>query len=308
MPGTRDIRRRIKSVKSTAQITRAMQMVAASKMSRAQQVALAGRAYAEELNCMLASVRGALVNEEISHPLLEKREERQPCVLLITTDKGLCGGLNTNLFKEAANLPSHAHFISIGRKGRQFLARVHRNLVADFEFKENITHDAIKPVVNFLMSRFLNREADSIHILYPDFINTLVQRPRLIKLLPIADLSQIQATTALDNHQASQTASMDSTHQQQQGLPGQQEQNYLFEPNLFYILDKLLPYYIDFMFYQIMLDARAAEHSARMVAMKNASDNAREIIKELTLEYNKARQASITNEILEISTAQMALN
>lgn len=304
MASTRDIRRRIKSVKNTAQITRAMQMVAASKMNRAQQAALAGKAYAQELNRMLASIRQALSEEKLKHPLLEKREDRQPCVLLITTDKGLCGGLNTALFKEASSLPAHAHFVSIGRKGRQFLARTQRNLVADFELKEHVSHDDIKPIVDFLTNRFLKKEADSIHILYPDFINTLVQRPRLIKLLPIADLKEVEAMTALDKpgekHEDIPVTS-DSSR-------AESKQEYIFEPNPFYILDKLLPYYIDFTFYQIMLDARAAEHSARMVAMKNASDNAKEIIKELTLEYNKARQASITNEILEIATAQMALN
>ncbi len=285
MPSTRDIRRRIKSVKNTAQITKAMQMVAASKMRRAQQAALAGHPYSQLLNRVLVSLNGRV--NHAAHPLLEVREVKRELVLLISTDKGLCGGLNTNLFREVAQFDSaKTDFVSIGRKGKQFLARTKRNLVADFELGDKPSFLEAKQISKFIVERFLAGEVDKVTVLFPLFVNTLTQTPRAFTLLPISPtiVNKDLADEAADGSQ------------------------FLFEPGEEQILDAILPYYIHFGVYQTVLDARASEHSARMVAMKNATDNAKTLVKDLTLEYNKVRQAGITSELLEITTAQMALS
>ncbi len=285
MPSTRDIRRRIKSVKNTAQITKAMQMVAASKMRKAQAHALAGHPYVQLLNRMLVSLHGRV--NPTAHPLLENREVRKELVLVVSTDKGLCGGLNTNLFREALKFDAaKTDFVSIGRKGRQFLARTKRNLLADYEVSDQASFLEVKQVSKFLVEKFLGGEVDKVTILFSRFVNTLNQEPRAATVLPLAALPV--------NKEFEETQTDDGAQ-------------FIFEPDEEAVLDKLLPYYIHYGVYQAVLDARASEHSARMVAMKNATDNAKNLVKDLTLEYNKVRQAAITNELLEITTAQMAL-
>ena len=288
MASLRDIRRRIKSVKNTAQITKAMQMVAASKMRRAQEAALNGRPFAELLNRVLVSLRDRV--DEKLNPLLEKREVKSELVILLSTDKGLCGALNTNLFREAMNFDAATtKFISVGRKGTQFLARLKRNMIADFSVADRPRFAETKPISRFAIEKFLSHEVDKVTVLYPRFINTLNQKPTAITLLPITSLEEA-------------------------GLKGQfepiaePEGDIIFEPGAEEILGAIVPYYVHFELFQMVLATRASEHSARMVAMKSATDNAKQIVKDLTLEYNKARQASITNEILEISTAQLALS
>ncbi|MDD5262072.1 MAG: ATP synthase F1 subunit gamma [Methylacidiphilales bacterium] len=289
MAALRDIRRRIKSVKNTAQITKAMQMVAASKMRRAQDQALAGRPYAEQMDKMLRSLSRRA--GRLEHPLWNSRPQKTPCALLITTDKGLCGGLNTNLLREAAGLPRETVFVSVGRKGKQFLARSGRNLLADFEIAEKAGFGEVKQVSKFLIDKFLAREVDSLSVLYPKFINTLVQKSQKLQVLPIQDLANTDPGLLAGK-----------SHAQQEANPVE----HLYEPDVETLLSELLPAYVHFQVYHMLLEARASEHSARMVAMKTATDNASQLVKELTLEYNKARQAAITNEILEISSAQMA--
>jgi F-type H+-transporting ATPase subunit gamma len=285
VPSTRDIRRRIKSVKNTAQITKAMQMVAASKMRKAQMAALAGHPYVQLMNRMLVSLHGK-VNPD-SHPLLEEREVKRELVLVVSTDKGLCGGLNTNLFREIMKYdPAKTDFVSIGRKGKQFLARTKRNLLADFELADRPSFLEVKAVSKFLVEKFLNKDVDKVTILFSRFVNTLNQEPRAATLLPLAALP---VNKEFEEHQKDDGA------------------QFIFEPDEETVLDALLPYYIHYGAYQAVLDARASEHSARMVAMKNATDNAKSLVKDLTLEYNKVRQAAITSELLEITTAQMAL-
>jgi len=287
MANLRDIRRRIKSVKNTAQITKAMQMVAASKMRKAQQAALAGRDYAQLLNRVITSLRDAI--DPSSHPLLERRGKKSQLVILMTTDKGLCGALNTNILREAGSLdPATTRFVSIGRKGTQFLARMRRTMVADFPLAERPTFPQCKQVSKFCIEKFLSGEVDSVSILYPRFINTLTQSPILLPILPIASLEEV---------------GLKSDYEPLPPIEGGIE----FEPDAAAVLDAILPAYIHYIVYQTQLGTRASEHSARMVAMKNATDNAKSLIKDLTLEYNKARQAGITNEILEIATAQLAL-
>ncbi len=287
MASLRDIRRRIKSVKNTSQITKAMQMVAASKMRKAQQAALAGRPYAILLNRVLTTLRDRV--DHALHPLLEHRaEERRELVILLTTDKGLCGALNTNLCREALDYDrERTDFISIGRKGTQFLARSGRNMVAEFPFRDQPSFIETRSISKMAIEKFLKGEADRVTVLFPRFVNTLSQVPTALPLLPITGLAEMgfgEETGA----QADDSA-------------------LLIEPDARSVLDAILPYYVHFELFQTLLGARASEHSARMVAMKSATDNAKQLVKDLTLEYNKARQASITNEILEIATAQLAL-
>ncbi len=283
MPSTRDIRRRIKSVKNTAQITKAMQMVAASKMRKAQTTALAGHPYSQLLNRVLVSLSGRV--DHSLHPLLAEREVKRELVLMISTDKGLCGGLNTNLFREASKFDvATTDFVNVGRKGKQFLARTKRNLIADFELPDQPTFLEVKQISKFCIEKFLSGEVDKVTVLYPRFVNTLTQAPTTLTLLPIAALPVNNDVKSPD-----------------------EGSSFIFEPSAYDVLDAILPYYIHFGVYQTVLDARASEHSARMVAMKSATDNAKTLVNDLTLEYNKIRQASITAELLEITTAQMAL-
>src|SRR5689334_13163151 len=290
MANTRDIRRRIKSIRSTAQITKAMQMVAASKMRKAQQHALAGRPYAELLNKVLVSLQKR-TNPQL-HPLLEIRPLKKELVLIISTDKGLCGGLNTNLFREAANFDqTKTAFVVSGKKARQFIARTKRELLADFELKDSPSFVESKPLSKFCLEKFLRREVDKVSVLFTHFINTISQRAVVQTLLPISSFDLPKGA---------------STQESTQDLDPML--GYVFEPKAEELLGVVLPYYIQFQVFQTILDARASEHSARMVAMKNATDNAEQFIKDLTLEYNKMRQAGITTELLEIATAQMALS
>src|SRR6266478_9384133 len=289
MANTQDIRRRIKSIRNTAQITKAMQMVAASKMRRAQQQALSGRPYAELMNKVLVSLQRR--TDPRLHPLLEIRPLKRELVLIISTDKGLAGALNTNLFREAANFDSaKTAFVVAGKRARQFIVRTKRELLADFELKDAPTFVETKPISKFCAEKFLNREVDKVSVLYTHFINTIYQKSIVQALLPISSFD-------LQKKHDESAASEDVDP-----MVG-----YVFEPNAEAVLDNMLPYYIQYEVYQMILDARASEHSARMVAMKNATDNAHEFIKDLTLEYNKMRQASITTELLEIATAQMAI-
>ncbi len=283
MPSTRDIRRRIKSVKNTAQITKAMQMVAASKMRKAQSAATAGHPYARLLNRVLVALKSRV--DSGLHPLLEDRPVKRELVLVISTDKGLCGALNTNLLREALAFDiARTDFVSSGRKAKQFIARTKRNLIADFEMPDHPTFLQSKAISRFCIEKFLAGDVDRVTVLFSRFVNTLRQEPATLTLLPISPL--------VVNQDVAESA---------------EQSDVLFEPNAHAVLDAILPYYVHFGIFQMILDARASEHSARMVAMKSATDNAKGLVKDLTLEYNKVRQAGITSELLEITTAQMAL-
>ena len=288
---TRDIRRRIKSVKNTSQITKAMQMVAAAKMRKAQQVALAGRAYAELLSQVLKSVSAGA--EEGAHELLKAREVRKELVIVISPDKGLCGALNTKLFREVARFdPARCVFVAAGRKATQFLVRTGRQLIAEFDLRDNPSFLETKNIGRFAMEKFMSGDVDRVSVAFTDFINTLSQVPKVRPILPV---SSLEVTAGIGGAQETAKVVSEDTTQ------------YSFEPNVGDVLGAVLPHHVYFQVYQMVLDARASEHSARMVAMKSATDNARQLIKDLTLEYNKVRQASITTELLEITTAQLAL-
>jgi len=291
MPSTRDIRRRIKSVKSTAQITKAMQMVASAKMRKAQLAALAGRPYAALMNEVLAAATAGA--GEFSHPLMEARPVKKRAVILITTDKGLCGALNTNLLREAARFDKNTTvYVCAGKKGAQFISRTKRTLSAEFTYRDVPQFAEARAISRFAQELFLQGDVDAVDVAYTNFITTLEQKPEVRTLLPLGEIKAVSA---------------DVTGQGTGEALGDASREYLFEPGASDVLGHLLPHYLNYQVYQFLQEAKASEHSARMVAMKNATDNAKQIIKDLTLEYNKLRQANITKELLEITTAQMAM-
>jgi F-type H+-transporting ATPase subunit gamma len=290
MANTQDIRRRIKSIRNTSQITKALQMVAASKMRKAQMAALAGRPYSTLMNRVLVSLQQR--TDSKLHPLLQKREVKKELVVVLSTDKGLAGALNTNLFREAIKFEADkALYVTSGAKGRQFIVRTRRELLADFPLKDAPAFTETKEISKFAVEKFLSGEVDKVSVLFTHFINTINQKPTVRTLLPISRFDLPQASVAAETTEGGDDPMI----------------GYTFEPAPEAVLDIMLPYYLHYQIYQMVLDARASEHSSRMVAMKNATDNAKQFIKDLTLEYNKMRQASITTELLEIATAQMAV-
>ncbi len=291
MASTRDIRRRIKSVKNTRQITKAMELVAASKMKKAQQAALAGQPYAQLLSNMLAAL-APHVSDNL-HPFLVRRAVKTRGVLLITSDKGLCGPLNANLFKLASEIKTPVKFYSIGRKGTQFLARTKRDLVADFPVQDRVPFSEIKVAVEFITQQYLDGVIDTVEVIFPRFKNTLVQEAVIRPVLPLDNLREFLAS--LQRH-----AGVVAAEEINRNQP------FEFEPDPETVLGALLPFYVSREIYQFVLLTRASEHSARMVAMKTAKDNATKLVGELTLEYNKARQAAITQEILEIAASSFS--
>ena len=289
MASLRDIRRRIKSVKNTRQITKAMELVAASKMKKAQGAALAGRAYAQLMADMLASLAGR-VESIFEHPFIAPREVKTRGILLVTSDKGLCGPLNTNLFKLVTEIKTPAKYVVIGRKGAQFIARTKRDLLADFTVSDRVAFPEVKAVVEYMVQLYLEGTIDTIEVIYPRFKNTLVQEPLVRPLLPLTNVREFIAQNRTGGD----------------GVKFTDDRDMLYEPDARTVLESLLPFYVNRWVYQMILSAKASEHSARMVAMKTAKDNATKLIGDLTLEYNKARQAGITQEILEIAAASFA--
>jgi F-type H+-transporting ATPase subunit gamma len=291
MPSTRDIRRRIKSVKNTAQITKAMQMVAAAKMRKAQQAALVGRPYAQLMNEVLA--QAAARAGAFEHPLMEVREIKKRALIVVSTDRGLCGGLNSNLLREAAKLDRNTTlYITAGKKASQFIARTKRQLAAEFIYKDTPQFAEARAISRFAQDLFLRGEVDAVDILYTNYVSTLVQQPKTVPFLPVGKIQAVKAGIGAPNEELKAVNKTDL---------------FEFEPDEKAVLGALLPHSLNFQVHQILLEAKASEHSARMVAMKNATDNAKQLIKDLTLEYNKLRQSNITKELLEITTAQMAV-
>jgi F-type H+-transporting ATPase subunit gamma len=295
MANLRDIRRRIKSVKNTAQITKAMQLVAASKMKKAQDQAVSGRSYADLLNKVLVNLKEYTGEED--HPLLKEKSGSRELVILVTTDKGLCGPLNTNLLRLVMDqVGKDADFVTIGNKGRQALVRSKRNIVADFSVKDPVAFLEVKPVAEFVMEKFLAGDYEKVTVAFTNFKNTISQEPLLETLLPISPI-ELGKAKGYEGVGVADPAEEGGAHYG----------GYLFEPDARGVLDMIVPQYVGYQLYQMVLESRASEHSARMVAMKAATDNAKQMIKDLTLEYNKQRQAAITAELLEITTAMRAL-
>ncbi len=279
MASQRDIRRRIGAVRNIKQITRAMQFVAASKLRRAQESTLASRPYSDKIDEVLADLAAVLGAEE--HPLLAQREGGKRMIVLITTDRGLAGPLNTNTIRFAAReITRHEGdltVVTVGRKGRDAMRRARVPLEAHFAgFGDKPTFADILPLARLITDSFLNGSVSTVDIVFSRFESTLVQRPASDRLLPI-DYGESTA----------------------QGIPGHQ---FIFEPDAATVLTQLLPRYVATRLYQAVLESRASEESSRMVAMKNATENAEELMEDLTLSYNKVRQANITREMIEIAT------
>ena len=285
MNSPRDLRRRIKSIRGTAQITKAMQMVAASKMRKAQQAATDAQAFARMLYRIQ---RSALTHATgLSHPLLEKREVRKRAVILVAADKGLCGALNTNVFRVAAQYDAaHTVYITAGRRASQFVARSRRQLAAEFAYGDTPTFAEARAIALLARDLFVKREVDEVRLIATRYINTLTQQPIDLEFLPIGEITGAQ----IPGVDASGKDDDDSEA--------------VFEPNTEMVMSYLLERYLNIYTYFALLNAKASEQSARMVSMKNATDSAETLIKDLTLEYNKLRQGNITKELLEIAGGQ----
>jgi F-type H+-transporting ATPase subunit gamma len=280
MATLRQINRRIRSVQSTAKTTRAMSLVAGSKMRRAQQMALAHRPYAEQLAYLLSDVVEALGTDEEGaalHPLLERREVKTHGLVLLTPDRGLSGGLPTNLIRRAGNFileHPNTKIIAIGRKGVDFFRRS-QTLMGEFtRLGDYPSYEDSLPISRLVMDAYTSGEVDSVSIIYPLFVNTVVQRPEVMQLLPVAVPEAEETALATE---------------------------YIYEPDAASVLTTLVPRYVEVEVYRAVLEMAASEQSARMVAMRNATDAAQELIGELTLLRNKVRQEQITKELLDIT-------
>jgi len=288
MHSIRDLRRRIRSISSTAQITKAMQMVAGSKMRKAQQAALAGRPFAYLLYRIQREATTRM--GEFSHPLLEKRDVRKRAVILIGADKGLCGALNTNLFRLAAEFdPQSTVFITAGHKAAQFVAHTGRQLAAEFAYADTPHFSEASAIASFARDLFLKKEVDQVQIVATRFVNTLTQHPLAMEFLPVGEIKALK----IPGMESEEELKADDNES-------------LFEPNPEAVIGYMLSHYLNFYVYQVLLNAKASEQSARMVSMKNATDSADHLIKDLALEYNKQRQGNITKELLEIAGGQTA--
>ncbi len=301
MANTRELRRRIKSTKNTAQITKAMQMVSAVKMRRAQDQALNGRPYSENLNFALLRLLPRV--DKNSHPLLFGNDSKNTGVILLSTDKGLCGSLNTNLFRTIfmdSRLRGNDNvvFYTVGKKGRSFVVRSGKDLIADFENPDLVIFRQAVQLTKLVKDSFIAGEVGQVFLVYPRFVSTMKQEPKMVKLLPVDVESVIPANAGVQSKES--RSEVDSR------LRGN-DREFLFEPNVDVLLDSLLLHEVQIQIYQTLMETKASEHSARMVAMKNATDNAKDLVDDLTLTYNQVRQDSITREILEISSASAAM-
>jgi F-type H+-transporting ATPase subunit gamma len=286
MHSPRDLRRRIRSISSTAQITKAMQMVAASKMRKAQQAALAGRPFVRVLYRIQREATTRM--GEFAHPLLEVREVHKRAIILIGADKGLCGALNGNLFRLAAEFDTQSTvFITAGRRAAQFVARTGRRLVAEFTYADTPRIAEARAIAACARDLFLKKEVDEVRIIATRFVNTLTQQALCLEFLPVGQIKALK----IPGVRSEEELAADITES-------------IFEPSPEVVLRYLLSHYLDIYVYQVLLNAKASEQSARMVSMKNATESAEGLIKDLTLEYNKLRQGNITKELLEIAGGQ----
>ena len=286
MAGTRELRRRIKSIRSTAQITKAMQMVAASKMRKAQEAAINVRPFIR----LLYRIQRKAVTRVIdfTHPLLEVRPVKKRLVVLVASDKGLCGALNSNLFRLAGRYdPKMTVFITAGRKAAQFVARTRRTLVADFPYGDTPRFTESRAIAALARDLFLKGEVDEVVVVASRFVNTLTQHAVALEYLPVGEIKGLR----MPESESPEVLAADTTE-------------FRFEPDAHAILSYLLGHYLNTLLYILLLNAKASEQSARMVSMKSATDNANGMIKELTLHYNKLRQGAITQELLEIAGGQ----
>jgi len=286
MANTREIRRRIRSVGNMQQITRAMEMVSAAKMRKAQQRVTASRPYSDQLRQIMSDLATQQPDPEqlAQFPLLQKRPVQNVLLIVATPDRGLTGALNTNILRRASRYileeaGAAVQVIAAGKKARDYLVRTRQNVVAEFiGLGENLTLDEVRPIADIAIDDFVEGRVDAVFVVSSRFVNTLIQRPELMQILPV------EPPPAHEGYS-----------------------DYIFEPSPEEVLNNLLPRYVEVQLYQAILEGLASEHSARMVAMRSASDNAKEIQQELTLSYNKARQAQITREVSEIAAGANAM-
>jgi F-type H+-transporting ATPase subunit gamma len=298
VPNTRDINLRIRSVTNISQVTRAMEMVSAVKMRKAQQRVTASRPYSDQLRQIMSDLATQQPDPEqlAEFPLLQKRPVRTVELIVVTPDRGLTGALNSNILRRAGRFildetpPSSGgglggesrapvRIIAVGKKARDYFVRTRQEVVAEFiGIGENISLDAVRPIADIAIDDFATAKVDAVYVVYSRFVNTLVQRPEVMQILPVEP-------------------------------PPAQEgySDYIFEPTPADVLNDLLPRYVEVQLYQAILEGLASEHSARMVAMRSASDNAKDIVRDLVLDRNKARQAQITREVSEIAAGANAM-
>jgi F-type H+-transporting ATPase subunit gamma len=282
MASARDLRRRVKSIKSTQQITKAMKMVAAAKLRKAQERVIAARPFARKIKEVLARLTS--INSGVSHPLLEVREPKNTGYVLISADRGLCGGYNANILRMNARMlhDKPGSLIAIGRKGRDFFRRRGFDIKSEFiGLGENITFSLAKEIGQTLVDYYVKGIFDEVYLVFTEFKSAMTQNPMTMKLLPVEPPAEGGKSTQID---------------------------YIFEPNPEALLAELLPKYIETTIYRAMLESKASEQGARMTAMASATDNASEMIDKLTLSLNRARQAAITKEISEIVGGANALD
>jgi len=292
MASTRLIKRRIKSTKNISQITKAMQMVAASKMKKAQNLALAGKPYAAKILEVVQSL--AKKTDSGAHPLLQRQENiKNYLLVLITTNKGLCGSLNTNLLRFINHFLSRQSekgisfdFITLGQKGQNFILKTKGEYLADFSELSSFTQ-AVGPIAKIVTEAYLAKKYGRVYLVYNDFVNALKQETKLKRILPL-DLPEKEELPVAIREKV-------------------REKYVIYEPSPKEILNSLLPFYIEVQIREAILEGSASEHSARMMAMKNATENAEALMDGLTLEYNKIRQQGITFEIADITTAKISM-
>ncbi|RQD76756.1 MAG: ATP synthase F1 subunit gamma [Candidatus Syntrophonatronum acetioxidans] len=286
MKALREIRRRIRSVKNTQQITRAMEMVAAAKLRRAQERAESARPYAEQMKGIVSRLVSHMPN--LQHELVEQREVKNSGFLVIAADRGLCGGYNSGLVRFATSYmedPAKTKVTAVGKKSRDYYKRRNYELFsAHLDIEDYPEWRRVKDIGQEVVQGFREEEFDELFLVYTEFINPARQEPRIVKLLPMEPVSE------------------EAEQEEKKGARAL----YSFEPDEATIIQDLLPKYIENLIYHALLEAKASEHAARMTAMRNATDNADEMIDSLTMQLNRARQASITQEILEVSNAAMA--
>ncbi len=284
MANLRQISRRIKGVQSTAKITRAMEMIATSKMRRAQEAGVAGRPYDEKIRQVIAALAALPQSGDSAHPLLQRRAVKRIAVIHVTPDRGLCGGLNANLNRRAASFALEqavpVTLVTVGRKGNDFMRRYERDIRAEFSKLGDrpVMFDTL-PISRVIIDDYCAGEVDMVYLAYAQFVSTMTQTPVIEQLLPVEPAEQ----------------------------PPMQNVEYLYEPDPGAVLDELLPRFVEMQVYHAILESIASEQSSRMVAMRNATENANELVEDLTLMYNKARQESITNELLDIAGGAAAL-
>ncbi|MBI5155849.1 ATP synthase F1 subunit gamma [Candidatus Peregrinibacteria bacterium] len=305
----RDLRRKMKAIKSTRQVTKAMELVSASKMRRAVQNAQLLRRYALTAWAILQKLAAAHTG---THPWLQERPVKKVLAIIFTSDRGLCGSLNTQLFRalnqyvnglKKINSFEKIDFIAIGRKGQQFLARTGQNVVAAFPALSNHPKFSdVLPMTRMALEGFRKGDYDHVVILYTDFISALAQEPGAKVLLPF---SETELKKMIEGLSPDKRQTKEAQEAMKYEVPASE---YVFEPSEEDVLDRILPQLTEMQVYQAVLESAASEHSARMVAMRSASDNASDILYDLTLSYNQTRQGNITAELAELSASKAALD